>query len=131
MRGGVQDAYRTQHPAREPDRRAHGEQHGGGLAGGYVQPAFEDPRTHLPGGRIGHDDGDDVPVAYDRRRDDQAAVPLPGPDLLGIIAASPQEGLLEGQAPLPRPGHRPALRGPCHGLSVAVEDPARMPYTSK
>ena len=76
-----------------------------------------------PGGRVGDDDGDDVAVPYDRRGDDEPAVLLPGPHLLRIVAATPQQRLVE-RLPRPRPSG-----GTCQyqgawamGTSLAVED---------
>ncbi len=64
--GGVEDPYGLEHPAGQPQGGADGQQHRGALARADDQPAVQGARAHLPGGRVGDHDRDDVTVPDDR-----------------------------------------------------------------
>ncbi len=120
--GRVQGPYGLEHPAGEPQGGAEGHQHGGAEPGDDQQPAAQDPRPHLVGGRFGDDDRDDVAVEDDRGGHEEFAVGLPGPHLGGVVAAPPGQGLFEGPAALALRRELPPAGGPDHGVVVAVEN---------
>ena len=121
VRRRVQDPHRAQHPAGEPDRGAHRDQHGSQFARCEQQPAVQDPGAQLAGRRVGDHHGDHVPVT-DHGRGDGESPPLPGQDLRGVVAAPAGECLAECLVALAAARDVPPPGSPGHGRAVPVED---------